>query len=80
MHPLFLLAIGTFVLVVAFLAYVKISHSRHRQGKVEGIGGENDPISGTTNRVRDPDELRASLDGALGYRGGAQPVDARRST
>jgi len=79
MHPLFLLAIGTFVLVVAFLAYVKLSHTRHQQGKAHGIGGENDPISGTTNRVRDPDELRASLDAADGYKVGPQVVDPRRT-
>jgi hypothetical protein len=79
MHPLFLLAIGTFVLVVVFLGYVKLSNSRHRQGKTHGIGGENDPVSGTTNRVRDPDELRASLDSAVGYRVGPQTVDAKRS-
>jgi hypothetical protein len=64
MHPLFLLAIGTFVLVVGFLVWTRVSTSRHRLGRSnpEGIGGKNDPLSGATDALRDPDEMRASLD------------------
>ena len=68
MHPLFLLAIATFVLIIGFLAYNLISNRRHKFNRpVSGIGGENDPLSGQTDRVRKPDELRASLDDAATY-------------
>ncbi len=63
MHPIWLLALATFVLVAGFLVWTRVSTSRHRFGRnPEGIGGINDPLSGATNNVRDPDELRASLD------------------
>jgi hypothetical protein len=63
MHPLWLLALLTFVLVAAFLIWTRVSTERHRFGaNPSGIGGENDPLSGATDAVRDPDTLRASLD------------------
>jgi hypothetical protein len=65
MHPLFLLAIATFVLIVGFLGWNLLSNRRHRFSRdVSGIGGENDPLSGKTEGMRSPDELRASLDAA----------------
>jgi hypothetical protein len=68
MHPLFLLAIATFVLIIGFLVWNLISNRRHRfSRKVSGIGGENDPLSGTTEGLRSPDEMRAALDSATGY-------------
>ena len=66
MHPLFLLAIGTFVLVAGFLVWTRVSTGRHRFGNrnPEGVGGVNDPLAGATEGVRDPDTLRASLNAA----------------
>ena len=69
MHPLFLLAFATFVLVVAFLVWNRVSTKRH---KAPGVGGPNDPISGARDDLRDPDEMRASLDHAA-----SQPMSAR---
>ena len=63
MHPIWLLAFATFVLVAGFLIWTRMSTSRHKFGRnPEGIGGPNDPLSGATDAVRDPDELRASLE------------------
>jgi hypothetical protein len=64
MHPLFLLAIGTFALFAGFLVWTRLSTGRHRFGRrnPEGIGGVNDPLAGATDAVRDPDTLRTSLD------------------
>jgi hypothetical protein len=63
MHPLFLLAFATFVLIVGFLAWSRLSTGRHRFGRnPSGVGGPHDPISGATDEVRDPDVLRDSLD------------------
>jgi hypothetical protein len=46
-HPLFLLAILTFILVVAFAAWSLAStRRRHKYGEnVPGVGGQNDPLS-----------------------------------
>ena len=65
MHPLFLLAIGTFVLVVGFLIWNRVSTGRHSFGQnPAGLGGENDPLAGATDDMRQPDAMRASLDEA----------------
>jgi hypothetical protein len=66
MHPIWILAFGTFVLIAGFLVWTRMSTSRHRHGpnNPSGIGGESDPLSGATDAVRNPDELRASLDNA----------------
>jgi hypothetical protein len=46
-HPLFLLALLTFILVVAFAAWSLMStRRRHKYGEnVPGVGGQNDPLS-----------------------------------
>nr|WP_294501652.1 hypothetical protein [uncultured Rhodopila sp.] len=64
MDPIFALALVTFACVVAFLLWNRASTKRHQQtgGNTDGIGGLNDPLSGTTKGMRDPDEMRASLD------------------
>jgi hypothetical protein len=65
MHPLFLLAFGTFVLIIAFLVWNRVSAARHSFGRnPAGIGGVNDPLSGATDDLRHPDAIRASLDAA----------------
>ena len=66
MHPVYLLAFGTFILVAAFLVWTRVSTGRHRFGRnnAEGVGGVNDPLSGAREDLRDPDEMRASLDAA----------------
>jgi hypothetical protein len=64
MHPLFILAFATFVVVAAFLVWNLISAKRHRFNRdVSGPGGSNDPLSGKTEGMRHPDEMRAALDG-----------------
>ena len=64
MHPLFLLAFATFVVVVGFLGWNLLSAKRHRFNRdVAGPGGSSDPLSGKSEGMRDPDELRAALDG-----------------
>ena len=67
------LALGTFALVAAFLIWNKISVKRHQQtgGKTSGLGGPNDPLSGATPNMRDPDEMRSALDTSTG-------LDARK--
>jgi hypothetical protein len=63
MHPLFILAFATFVLIIGFLAWNVISVRRHRFSQdVAGPGGSSDPLSGKTDGIRSADELRASLD------------------
>ena len=62
---IFMLAIATFVLVLAFVVWTKMSAAKHhRSGSGDGIGSASDPLAGSTNRVRDPDTLRTSLDNA----------------
>jgi hypothetical protein len=76
MHPLFLLAFATFAIVVGFLVWTRMSTARHSFGrKASGIGGVNDPLAGATDDLRDPDEMRASLDQAA-----SQPLSARAQT
>ena len=77
MDWIFILAIATFVLVLGFLLWNRSSTKQHVEsggGNTTGIGGRNDPLSGTTEGVRSPDELRASLDTA------AASTPADRST
>jgi hypothetical protein len=72
-HPLFLLAIATFVIFVGFLWWNRQSVKKHPHGDSTGIGGVNDPLSGVTERpLRDPAEMTASLDEAAG-----RPLNAR---
>jgi hypothetical protein len=63
-HPLFLLAIATFVLIVAFLVWNVMSTKRHRFGRNNpaGIGGVSDPMAGASDNVRPAEEINASLD------------------
>ena len=76
MHPVYILAFATFGLIIAFLVWNRISAGRHSFGSnPAGVGGENDPISGATDNIRDPDVMRASLDTAA-----SQPVAARQRT
>lgn len=60
------LAMATFVLLLGFLWWNKASTKRNQQtgGNTSGIGGPNDPISGTTPGIRDPETMRKSLDQA----------------
>lgn len=60
------LALGTFVLVIAFLLWNRASTKRHQEtgGNTSGIGGPNDPLSGATENMRDADSMRASMDKA----------------
>jgi hypothetical protein len=68
MHPLFLLAIATFILIIGFLAWNLVSNRRHKFNRdVSGIGGEHDPLSGKSEGIRNADDMRASLDEAAGY-------------
>jgi hypothetical protein len=64
MDWIFALAVVTFALVIAFLLWNRASTKRNQEtgGATDGIGGLNDPLSGTTKGMRDPDEMRAALD------------------
>ena len=65
MHPLFVLAFATFVIVAAFLVWNLVSVKRHRFHRdVAGPGGSSDPLSGKSEGIRKPDDLRAALDGS----------------
>ncbi len=46
-HPLFLLALATFVLVIGFLVWNVVSVRRNQAtgGKTSGLGGPNDPMA-----------------------------------
>jgi hypothetical protein len=63
MDPILALALVTFALFGAFLLWNRASTKRHQEtgGKTDGIGGLNDPLSGTTTGMRDPEEMRAAL-------------------
>jgi hypothetical protein len=65
-----ILALTTFALVIAFLWWNRASTKRHQEtgGNTDGIGGLNDPLSGTTRGMRDPEEMRAALNGMSGRR------------
>jgi len=65
MHPLFLLALATFIIVIGFLGWNQLSVKRHRfDEKKTGIGGVNDPLAGATDDLRDPAEMTQSMDEA----------------
>jgi hypothetical protein len=66
MDWIFLLAVVTFGLFLAFLAWNKVSTNRHQAGATTGVGGLADPMSGTTEGMRDPDEMREALNTAPG--------------
>lgn len=65
MHPVYILAFATFLLVLAFFGWNLLStHRRIKHGRnVEGIGGANDPM-GAKPLDRGPGEMSASLDAA----------------
>ena len=46
-HPVYLLALATFVLVIGFLLWNLISVRRNQKtgGKTSGLGGPNDPLA-----------------------------------
>ncbi len=80
MDWILILALATFVLVVAFLLWTRASTIRHHKtgGNVSGVGGPNDPLSGTAEGMRHPDEMRRDLERAaegprLGEAGGVPP-------
>ena len=82
MDPILLLALATFALVIAFLVWNRISVARQKAGTPpSGIGGPNDPLAGTTENMRHPDAMRASLDAATGADApiGAAPLPRRES-
>lgn len=66
MDWILMLAVVTFLLFLAFLTWNKMSLQQHQStsGNAKGIGGLNDPMSGTTEGMRDPEEMRAALDAA----------------
>jgi hypothetical protein len=66
------LALLTFVLVIAFLLWNRVSTKRHHElgNAASGLGGRTDPLSGNSEGMRHPDELRADLDAAA-----AAPAD-----
>jgi hypothetical protein len=67
MDWILLLAMATFVLLLAFLWWNRASVKRHEQsggGNVSGVGGESDPMSGTTSGMRNPEEMRRAMDAA----------------
>ncbi len=66
MDWILLLAIVTFVLFLAFLVWNNVSTTRHQKGETTGVGGLNDPMSGTTKGMRNPEEMRGALDAASG--------------
>ena len=73
-----LLAGATFVLVVAFLLWNRMSTKENQRtgGNTSGVGGRNDPMAGTTDGIRPPDELRAALDAAPPASPGERPKRA----
>ena len=73
MDWILILAVATFILVVAFLYWNRVSTKRHHEsgGGASGVGGRSDPLSGNSEGMRHPDELRADLDAAA-----ARPSDA----
>jgi hypothetical protein len=75
LDKVFLLAMVTFALVLAYLVWNRVSIGRKQSGQnpSSGIGGPNDPLAGTTEDMRDPDDMRQSLD-----RASSAPVPVRR--
>ena len=72
MDPILLLALATFILVVGFLLWNRMSTKRHQEtgghpeGNALGIGGLADPLSGVAEGMRHPDDMRSDLDAASG--------------
>jgi len=64
------LALATFVLLIGFLLWNRMSTKRHQEtgghpeGNALGIGGLADPLSGVAEGMRHPDEMRADMDAA----------------
>jgi hypothetical protein len=56
-HPLYLLVFVTFLLVIGFLVWSKISTKRSLEtgGHTSGLGGPNDPLSGHVHLNPDED-------------------------
>lgn len=83
MDWILILALATFAIVVAFLLWTRTSTIRHHHtgGNTSGLGGPNDPLSGTTEGMRHPDDMRRDLDRAAAGPGmrdpGAQPPAGR---
>ena len=80
MHPVYLLAFATFAILVAFLIWNKISINRRQQtgGHTSGLGGPNDPMAGVNPEMRNPEQMRQSLDAAeQGADAPPRPVQAR---
>lgn len=69
------LAIATFALLIPFLVWNKVSTKRHQQtgSSTRGIGGLNDPLSGTTEGMRHPDAMRSDMDAAASSSPGERP-------
>ena len=75
------LALITFVVLIAFLLWNRQSAKRNQEtgGKVSGIGGPNDPLSGAAEGMRHPDELRRSLDQAADPEAMSRPTIREQS-
>ena len=73
MDWILILALGTFALLALFLVWNKVSVKRNQNtgGKASGVGGPNDPLSGSTKNMRNPDQMRVALDTSTG-------LDARK--
>ena len=68
MDLILVLALATFGLIIAFLAWNWLSTKRHQEsgGTASGVGGPSDPLSGNTEGMRDPDAMRKNLDADTG--------------
>ena len=66
MDNILALALVTFVLLVGFLLWNRMSVKKNQEtgGNTAGIGGPNDPLSGVAEGMRHPDEMRADLNAA----------------
>lgn len=62
------LSLGTFALLALFLIWNRISVKRYQQtgGRASGLGGPNDPLSGSTPNMRNSDDMRVALDNPTG--------------
>ncbi len=76
MDIILLLALATFVLVVAFLLWNRISTKRHQEtgGRTSGLGGPADPLSGTAEGIRPAEAIQTSLDEAATAPPRAKPI------
>ncbi len=75
MDLILILALGTFALLAMFLVWNKVSVKRYQEsgGKALGVGGPNDPLSGSTKNMRNPDQMRAALDTSTGLDSRKEP-------